>query len=335
MMYPRKRKKSKRLLKLFLWILFFVIAYTMFNKAFTYPHETIHTRIVIASPTPTREPIHSSSQLGNVIQDTIKNSPGEYGIVVKNLKTGESYEWDGTKQFASGSLYKLWVMAVVYQLIQQEKFHETDTLSKNIPDLYHEFGVTPTDQDPSTGTLTQSVTNTLFQMITISDNNSALLLTDKIGVSSVATFLQAYGLSQSHVGIGNTPPQTSAEDVALFLEDLYKGILLDETYTKKALELLTQQRLNEKLPKYLPASVVVGHKTGELDTFSHDAGIVYSPSGDYIIAVLSQSTDTDQAKELIAMISKAVYTYFNPNNPTPTSSSSGQTGVESGLTPSD
>ena len=44
------------------------------------------------------------------------------------------------------------------------------------------------------------------------------------------------------------------------------------------------------LPARLPKGVKVAHKTGEISTHSHDAGIVYPPGRrPYIVAILSES----------------------------------------------
>ena len=75
--------------------------------------------------------------------------------------------------------------------------------------------------------------------------------------------------------------------------------------------LLKQQTLNDKLPKYLPENVEIAHKTGEIDRFSHDAGIVFFEKGDYIIVVLSETDNSPAANERIADISKKVFEYFN------------------------
>ena len=64
------------------------------------------------------------------------------------------------------------------------------------------------------------------------------------------------------------------------------------------------------MPKYLPSDTLIAHKTGELDSFSHDSGIVYTPNGNYIIVVMSDSTNPKGAEDRIANISKSVYDYF-------------------------
>ena len=189
----------------------------------------------------------------------------------------------------------------------------TDVLSKDLGILASEFHVTIDPSEPqTTGVLKMTVQDALYQMITISDNNAALLLTDKIKVSTIATFLQKNGFSQSKVGTHGEDPTTTPSDISLFFEKLYKGDLANSTQTNNMLTLLKQQRLNEKLPVNLPDNISIAHKTGEIEDYSHDAGIVYSPHGDYCIVVLTESDDTDAVKGRIAGISEAAYNYFNP-----------------------
>jgi len=48
-----------------------------------------------------------------------------------------------------------------------------------------------------------------------------------------------------------------------------------------------------------------------------DAGIIYSPGGNYILVVFMQNTSQvvfDNANRIIADISSAVYNYFNLNS---------------------
>lgn len=223
-------------------------------------------------------PIHVS--LSQVVQNVIKDSNGEYAVVVKNLKTNESYSYNEHISFDSGSLYKLWVMAEAFKQIQNESLSEA------------------------------SVADDLDQMITISDNSSALFLTDEVTPIKVEDFLKENAFKESTIGMGDDMPKTTAFDVASFFEKLYKGKLADKQNTNEMLNLLKNQQINNKLPKYLPKGTIIAHKTGELDNFSHDAGIVYSERGDYVIVVLSKSDNLQEAEDRIAKISQAIYGYF-------------------------
>jgi len=257
------------------------------------------------TPTPTSLP--SSSSLKREVEEALLGITGIYGIVVKNLKTGEAYYKNDHRIFEPGSLYKLWVMAEVFSQIQNGEIEEDEILSDNIAVLNSKFDIDPTVAELTDGTITLSVKDALEQMITISHNYAAYLLTDRVKLSNVAKFLDQHKFSESRVG---EPPETTAYDIALFFEELYKGELGNVETTQKMIDLLKRQTLNGKLPKYLPSEVDVAHKTGEINFFSHDAGIVFTPSGNYIIVVLSESDSPKGAEDRIAQVSQAVYKYF-------------------------
>ncbi len=262
---------------------------------------------IFHSHTQKKEGQHS---LQDAVQQVLKSKSGTFGIYIKNLKTGESYGFNSGKYFATGSLYKLWVMSTVVQEIEKGKIQKDEILSDDVDHLNQEFHIASEDADLTDGTITLSVNDALTQMVTISHNYAALLLTQKISEEAISKFLTDNKLSYSHLGGTNGVPVSTASDVSLFLEKLYKGQLGNPSSTSYMIDLLKSQQFKEKLPKYLPSNTVIAHKTGELDSFSHDAGIVYAPNGPYIIVVLSKSTNSYDANDTIGKISKAVYDYF-------------------------
>ncbi|HEX7042120.1 MAG TPA: serine hydrolase [Patescibacteria group bacterium] len=310
--YRSRRQKGKKKIRFFLLLFFiFVIALSYFILSSRPKITDVTSPLGNSVPTNTPTPLPKNSPgLTSAVENALSGSHGSYGIVIKNLSTGESYYQNEKKIFESGSLYKLWVMAVVFEKIHDGNLNESDILQKDASDLYKEFDVEPDGTEQSDGTISMNVDDALYQMITISSNNAALLLTDNISIPAISNFLKLYNFSSSKVGTGDSPPITDALDISELFEKLYKGQLADSIYTEKMITLLKGQRLNDKIPKYLPDDVIVAHKTGELDTFTHDAGIIYSGAGDYIIVVLSESDDPNQAKERIALISQNVYDYF-------------------------
>lgn len=246
-----------------------------------------------------------------VVENSLKETKGTYGIVIKNLKTGENFFVNEHRVFEAGSLYKLWVMAVVYKEIQEGQLTKEQVLSEDIAALNQEFYIDPEDAEQTEGIITLTVSAALTQMITISHNYAALLLTQKVKLSQVAAFLQEAGFNESTVGIQGAPPTVTPSDVALFLEKLYKGELAPQEYSQEMINLLKNQKLTDGLPKYLPDTVAVAHKTGEIGWFKHNGGIVFTDQGDYIVAVMSESDSPAGAQERIALLSKAVYDYFN------------------------
>lgn len=266
-----------------------------------------------ASPTRPPEEIlgTTSRSLGIAVQSALVGTRGDYGVVVKNYKTGETYAQNEHEQFKSGSLYKLWVMGEVYEKIRDGDLKEDQVLSESVETLNKRFDIDPEYAERTEGTVTYPVADALTQMITISDNYAALLLTLKIRLSAVADYLEQKGFEESKVGVSGNPPMTTPSDIFLYFDALYKGQLADSETTGKMISLLKGQRLNDKIPKYIPDDVVIAHKTGELDEVTHDAGIVYSKKGDYVIVILSQSDAPQAAAERVARVSEAVYNYFN------------------------
>ena len=242
------------------------------------------------------------------ILNSLSGAKGKYSVAVEDLKNGKKESLYGDKVYNVGSLYKLWVMAEVSRQMQEGLLSKDEILSEEASALNKEFNIDPEFAELTEGTITLTVRDALKQMITISHNYAALLLTKKIKLSNVAKFLKTNDFKNSHVG--DTPTST-ADDIALFFEKLYKGKLANEQYTQEMLDLLKAQSLNNKLPKLLPQGTVVAHKTGEIDYLSHDGGIVYAPKGDYIVVVLSESEFPPGAEERIAQISKAVFDYFS------------------------
>lgn len=249
----------------------------------------------------------NSKEIEKIILSYTQKEKGQYSVVIKNLKTGEYYNLNEKEVYTSASLYKLWTMATVFQKIEDGKLTLDKPISADITMLNKVFDLGE-DAELSEGTIKSTVEEAVEQMITISHNYSALLLTYIIKNSSVKQFLVDNQFSNSKTG---TPPTTTAADIAKFYEKLYKGELVTPQLSTQMLEILKRQKLNDRIPKYLPEGTVVAHKTGELGEAKHNAGIVFSKKGDYIIVMMSKTPAPLNAAEVEAKISKAIWDYFN------------------------
>lgn len=309
--------------KKLLIILLFLISALLLIPSFVYYLSTLQNKEISKKEVlskaillPTEAP---KSRLPQIAEEYLLGYDGNYAIVIKNLKTGESYFYNESKRFDSASLYKLWIMAVAYQKIKDGTLKEEDTLSLPIDYLDNTlstttptptpegFSPTPTPEEQEAKTISMSTKDAIKRMITISDNYAALLVASRSGTANVVKFLKDYDFKNSNF---KQPPQTSAEDIVLFFEKLYKGEIIDQEYSEKMVDILKQQTLNDRIPKYLPKNTEIAHKTGELFNSKHDAGIVYSKKGDFIIVVLSDTKDVKKTSEAIANFSKEVYDYF-------------------------
>lgn len=238
-------------------------------------------------------------------------SKGEYGIVVKHLKTKEVFSVNEHEVFEAGSLYKLWVMAEAFSQIEQGRLKKDDVLSQDIAVLNTKFSIASDEAELKEGRIEMIVSQALTQMISISHNYAALLLSDRLKNSEISAFLEKQGFNKSSLGGLNGAPTSTPLDIALFYEKLYNGEIVDRDASREMLEILKQQKLNDGILRYLSKDVAVAHKTGDIGWFKHDTGIVFGKKGDYIIVVLSRSDFPLGAQEQIAKLSKAVYQYFD------------------------
>lgn len=252
----------------------------------------------------------NSLPIEQIVKNILKEKSSGYSVFIKNLKTGERYYLNEHKTYETASLYKLWVMAEAYRQIETGILKKEDILTADVSDLNEKFNIASESAELIEGNVSWPVETALKNMITISDNYSALLLSGKVRLSNVSKFLESNGLLESKAGTLDNSPLSSAKDMGLFFEKLYNAEFANEQYTNEMLALLKNQQINTKFSKYLAKNAVIAHKTGEFGKFSHDAGIVYLDKGDYIIVIMSEINNQITANEAIANISKEVYEYF-------------------------
>ena len=86
---------------------------------------------------------------------------------------------------------------------------------------------------------------------------------------------------------------------------------LPEELREEGMRILLAQEFNSMIPARLPKGVRVAHKTGEISTHSHDAGVVLPEGAEpYLVAIMTESDPaTDGRTRAVAEISRHVYTW--------------------------
>ncbi len=234
------------------------------------------------------------------ITDLLEQYQGDWSVYIKNLENGKTIQIN-EHSMESASLIKLYIAGATYELIEQGKIEETDT-----------------------------ITNALHQMITVSDNESSNVLVRAMyqegedfqdGLDVVNDFITRHGFTNTVQVNGIADPSlwvsdgrvnmTSAADCGKLLEMVYNAELISHFSSFRFEVLLNKQEVNYKIPAALPEDVHISHKTGEVDDTENDAAIIYTPYGDYIFCILSTDlTDTNAAVDHIHEITRLVYDYF-------------------------
>lgn len=248
------------------------------------------------------------------LESMLSSYDGEWSVYVKNLDTDEVISINN-KPMYSASLIKAFVMAKTYEDM----------------DLVLENQAEKMKAEPDSPAVQEKVYDLLWNMITVSDNESCNELgrlqdekSDFLkGAESVNEYLEKEGYDdtsyQSTLHPSRSPVlslgehnTTTTEDCGLLLERIYKGECVSAAASEDMLELLLNQKNTTKIPSGIAADVTVANKTGETDTDQHDMAIVYGPKTTYILCVMSEGfKNADQAVENIRKISGVVYNYLN------------------------
>lgn len=157
-------------------------------------------------------------------------------------------------------------------------------------------------------------------MIIVSDNTAANALIDRAGFMQVNDLCAQLGATQTVLGRklmdtnaarAGHENYTSAEDMLLFLREIWEGSLLSSASREEIIAAMTAQQFNCKLPGMLPAHLSQGlgiaHKTGELPGVEHDVG-VFTAAGlrSYVVVLLSKLEHNAHGRHALAAIGNEV-----------------------------
>ena len=260
--------------------------YMRLQKKYDALNKTKDLRQVIIS---TKTADSKNIQIGNIINEYSKKIDGDISIYYKNLTTDESVVVDPDKKYYMASLYK--VILTLFLLDEVAKGNTT--------------------LDAQVGTSSAKLSLALEKIITESDNEYAEQLADEYGWQTIENKMkEKLGIEFSF----SEELETSTKNIGALFEDIAMALNIEEAESDYMLKLLQDQRLTSKLPKYLPSTVRTHNKTGELEEYSHDAGIFYTPKANYILVFMSKTPLPGETNEQMALMSKEIYELLNVNS---------------------
>lgn len=218
--------------------------------------------------------------------------------------------------FAPASLFKVPLMMAYFKTAEKDP----DFLQKKI--LYstnthtNEGEYFKPSQSIQLGT-EYTVEDLIKSMIIYSDNEAVNLL--KTDIDQKIT-------NQTYKDLGIELPENQSEEefmtvknYASFFRILYNATYLNEEFSAKALNILSQSDFNQALTAPLPDNITAAHKFGERTVQAtgvkqlHDCGIIYYPSHPYILCVMTKGENFDEQANLIRQISETVYKRIDMN----------------------
>lgn len=189
-----------------------------------------------------------------------------FSVVVVDFATGESAARLSARQVRSASLYKLFVARELLRRVHAGELART----------------APADDGEG-----RTVDECITAMIVVSDNACGVAGLNIVGRGAQDPELHDAGFVRTSLA---APQMTSADDIGLFFDRARNGTLLGpggEAATSELYKLLRDQQVNDRLSLGLPSGTPLAHKTGDINTWAHDAGVITTPRGEVLIVVLS------------------------------------------------
>ena len=248
-----------------------------------------------------------------------------YAVALRDYETDFRFAINADRRFHAASTIKVAILLAIAKGIDEGRIRPEDTLhirnrfrsavdgtpfridaeSDGYPQLHRLIG------------RTAKISALTEWMIVSSSNLATNLLLDYLTVEEAQRVLRDAGVNGVDLrrGVDDTKAHNQNfinETTATGLLELFatlRGDFLSKAGRDLAINILLQQRFNSMIPAPLPSHASVAHKTGEISTACHDAGIVYLPEREpYILAVLTEvAPESNGRREAIAKISEVVF----------------------------
>jgi beta-lactamase class A len=222
--------------------------------------------------------IEIDANLSQVIKQYAESYDGQYGVSFMELSTyGAKASYNDKTKFIAASTYKLYVAYSTLRRVEDGLWGWNDQVVGG-----------------------QNLLACFDNMIVNSNNACAEALLFKIGKQNVTNEAKAIGCSDTAFNYSSI--ETTSADLALFLAKLQTGNILDKQASRDVLlNAMRQNVYRLGIPTGL-GGIDVADKVGFLWALLHDAAIVYSPRGTYVLVIMtnnsSWSTIADLAKHI-------------------------------------
>jgi beta-lactamase class A len=164
---------------------------------------------------------------------------------------------------------------------------------------------------------TMTVRELAYHMITTSSNFATNLLIDVVGVPAIQRALEDLKIegilllrgvqdeAAFQAGLNN---QVTANGLLKLLRMIAEARAWSPEICAQMLEIMLDQRFKSGIPAGLPGDAHIAHKTGNISTVHHDAGIIYMGNRNpYFLVILTQFPADSKRSGAVAEVSKDLY----------------------------
>jgi beta-lactamase class A len=173
------------------------------------------------------------------------------------------------------------------------------------PDVYGHLGRTLTVRELSYWMITKSsnlATNLLVDVVGIQTIQQAL---DELEIDGVRVLRGVEDQAAFHAGLNN---EVTANGLLKLLRLISDGKAYSQKACDEMLNIMLEQQYRSGIPAGLPKAARVAHKTGNISTVHHDAGIVYLEGRKpYVLVILTQFSAETGRGTAVAAVSRDIF----------------------------
>ena len=228
---------------------------------------------------------------------------GTYGVWVEDLPTDVSTGQHAGQQFVAASVIKFCILVALYEESARGQISLNDQITTTAADIQN-FGTGSIRYDPvgSSYTLADLARRAAKQ----SDNTAAYLIMQRLGEQYIQDRTAAWGLTATSIAQDRTTPK----DIGTLFAQVAQRRVLPASSALELLGLLTNTDFEDRLPALLPTYAIVAHKIGtEANGVVNDAGLVVLPTRSYVIVILTDGANPDQAITAEQQISQDAFQF--------------------------
>lgn len=138
----------------------------------------------------------SLERLHEAVAEVVASAPGEMGVAIEHLESGQSIEVNGTTRFPMASTFKLAVLAELFRKADEGKIRLDEMVSLEKSDVHIGSGELHDFLVPG---VALSIENLAMLMMRVSDNSAADKVLGIVGVDDVNRRLAALGIQEISV----------------------------------------------------------------------------------------------------------------------------------------
>jgi len=282
------------------------------------------------SVTASRLNLEPASSLRDKLEELEERSKARaIAVAVHDLETGTQFRHRAERWFHAASTIKLAVLLGVFAaihkgtLVPQSRLHVRNRFrSAHDGSSFRVLSERDADSEVQAAIgKTMRVGELARHMIVRSSNLATNLLLDLLGLEHLQRTLDQFNISGIDLrrgvedelayehGISN---RVTADGLVSLLQLIAEERAFSPELSRAMLAILHDQEFRSGIPAGLPATARVAHKTGEISTIAHDAGIVYLPKRKpYVVAILTEwEPETTGRSPTIAAASYMVYEHL-------------------------